>query len=73
MLKSSVISNVWKCDNCPVEVTSSANPFYSLSIGFPSMPAVAQCDIDLCPDCVKTVTTPGAVAYVAAVTTLTTP
>lgn len=67
MLKSSSVINVWKCDSCAVESTAEASPFFNLSLSFPSQPGVSACSLDLCKDCVKTVTTAAAADYISGI------
>ena len=65
MLKTSTVTNVWKCDNCGLEETSQTDPFYSVSVTMASMPLSVPCAIDLCTTCVDLITIPAIVTYVA--------
>lgn len=65
MLKDQIIKNTWACDNCGLETDSVVDPYFPISITFPSNGVFTSCDIDLCSTCIAMITPQVVVDYVA--------
>lgn len=50
MLKTSIVTNTWQCDNCAAEVVGENNSMYAVTVSKLSKGDAIQ--IDLCEDCV---------------------
>jgi len=65
MLKSSIINNTWKCDNCGTESQSVNNPFFHISLNVPCEPSNAYLEVDICQKCIQLTTIQPIVDYVS--------
>lgn len=67
MLKSSVVTNTWECDNCETEFVDEVNPLYRITVYAVSMPVIEPCEVDFCAVCIQLVPTQVVADYVDAV------
>lgn len=54
MLKTSIITNTWQCDNCGLETISEYNPYFRFDIVRQAAVSSPSCQADLCSDCIIT-------------------
>jgi len=65
MLKETIVTNTWKCDSCGVEIIAETNPFFSIMIDHQSVPNYPSLQVDLCQNCIQSITIQSIVDYVA--------
>lgn len=61
MPRQQVITNTWTCDglDCPTPPSSaSGNPFITVRVHKPGNDSISPVEIDLCPVCIETITSP---------------
>ena len=69
MLKTQIITNTWECDSCNAQMTVDIDPFFSLSIFFPTRPEYPAKNIDLCQTCIAEITSQTVTDYIAGIPT----